>query len=370
MEVMERISKLQKRMREKKIAGLILQDPISIFYLTGLSPSSGKLLITSENKNKTHSKESHRKAFFFVDGRYFEALKKISPIPLFLLKEKAFENFLEKNLKKRAVLAFDSAACNYLAFETLKKSLQKMKKSSFKLVPWDSPLKEIRTVKDATEIAKLKKSAKLNFAGFKHIKKLLKVGVTEEELAFEFEFFVRKRGAEKTSFDPIIAFGENSACPHHKTGAKKLKKNEVVLMDLGVVVDGYCSDMTRTFFFGKVDGRLQEIYEVVAKAKKAALAAVKEGLAVEKLEKISRSVIEKAGYGDFYLHGLGHGVGLEVHEFPALSKASPDKKAKLKEGMVIAIEPGIYLPGLGGVRIEDTVAVMKKGLVNFYPKQV
>ncbi len=351
---MKKIKKLQKKMQGQKVDGLVLQDVVSIFYLTGLRPSFGKILVSKKG------------AFFFVDSRYFEAYRKKSVLPLFLLKENSFEEFLKKHFQKPAKLAFDSISLSYKNFELLQEKLKKQKISKCQLIPWENPLKIIRSVKDREEVKKLKRAARINWAGFQHVKKILKTGITEKEVALEFELFIRKKGAEKLSFEPIVAFGENSSCPHHAVSEKKLQKNEIVLIDAGVTFEGYCSDMTRTLFFGKAAVRLKEMFQLVKQAKNAVFSVLKPGICIKTLEETAFSVIEKAGYADFYLHALGHGVGLQVHEFPVLSRKGPDKNVILEEGMVIAIEPGIYVPGLGGVRLEDTVLVTKKGFLNFY----
>jgi Xaa-Pro aminopeptidase len=214
----------------------------------------------------------------------------------------------------------------------------------------------------------MKKSAALVWKGFEHIRRSLKVGVTEKELALSFEIFCRKQGAEKLSFDPIIAFGKNTAYPHYRAGDVKLKKDQLVLIDIGVVVDHYHSDMTRTVFFGNPDPRLVLLETVVKKAHAAALKLCKVGTKVGDLDKAARQVIEKAGLKELILHSLGHGIGLETHEFPRLKYKGEDQSTLLQEGMVITIEPGLYLPGVGGVRYEDTIVITSKGYTNFYVK--
>ncbi|MFA5249836.1 MAG: aminopeptidase P family protein [Parachlamydiales bacterium] len=354
---MLRIKELQKQLKQAQVDGVLFQEPLAFFYLTGLRPSSGKLLVDG------------RGAAFFVDGRYFQEFKTKSPCPLFLLQEKSFEVFLKKRLKKGALLAFDSLATSVAALQDLKRQIRQepLQKSALILKPLRQPLKDLRSLKDARELKKLRLSARLNYQGFEYIKSLLKTGISERELALEFELFVRRRGAEKLAFEPIIAFGPNSAFPHHASGSAKLKKGQAVLMDLGVLLEGYNSDMTRTVFFGPAEARLKQIYQIVLQAQKAALRCLKPGVRVASVDKKARGLVEKAGFGRFFPHSLGHGVGLQVHEFPALNQKGVDRKVKLKAGMVVTIEPGIYLPGLGGVRLEDTVAITEKGFESFYP---
>jgi Xaa-Pro aminopeptidase len=176
-------------------------------------------------------------------------------------------------------------------------------------------------------------------------------------------------GADRMSFDPIIAFGKNSSMPHYRSGQTKLKPKDIVLVDIGVVFNGYASDMTRTFFFGKPDPRLEKIYDIVLSAQTKSMKAIKPGISCAKAYEVSKKTIDDAGYGDKYLHGLGHGIGLECHEYPRLNAAA--KESLFEPGMCVTVEPGIYLPNIGGVRIEDMVLVTKDGhrnLTSLYPK--
>jgi len=296
------------------------------------------------------------KAKLFVDGRYIEFAKKNSPFPVELLSQDAVSAFL----RPIRTLVFDSYLTTVLRHDWLKKLYAGVLQG----VP--QPLRELRLIKDASELKLMKKSAAVVWKGFEHIRKSLKTGVTEKELALSFEIFCRKQGAEKLSFDPIIEFGKNSAYPHYRPGDVKLKKDQLVLIDIGVVVDHYHSDMTRTIFFGKPDPRLVLLETVVKKAHAAALKLCKSGAKIGDLDKAARQVIEKAGLQELILHSLGHGIGLETHESPRLKYKGEDQNVTLREGMVITIEPGLYLPGVGGIRYEDTIAITSKGYINFY----
>jgi Xaa-Pro aminopeptidase len=180
----------------------------------------------------------------------------------------------------------------------------------------------------------------------------------ECDLAAEFESYIRKHGATKASFDSIVAAGENAAYPHYITGDKVLRKNDMVLCDIGALVDGYCSDLTRTFFLGTISPLGRKVYDTVARAQKLAIQAVKPGVKAAQIDRIARDEIERAGYGRRFIHSTGHGVGVEIHEAPWVGGASQDV---LEAGMIITVEPGIYLQGWGGVRIEDTMLVTKTG---------
>ena len=345
----ERLKKLQKLIAQFKVDGCLIEEPTSLFYLTGLQLSLGKLWITPE------------KACLFVDGRYIQSCKENSPVPAVLVTDKAIQAFIQK--EKIKTVAFDSQATSFDRYQVLKKSLPKI---TWHPIP--KILKEIRAIKDAKEIAAMKKSAKCLWKGFEHIKSILKVGITEVEVAREFEIFCLRHGAKGLAFDAIIAFGANSAKPHYRAGEVKLKKDMLVLVDIGVDVDDYHSDMTRIIFFGDVDPRLKKIYKVVRDAQRAAFEACRSGVTAGELELVALSVIREANMEHLCLHRLGHGIGLDTHEFPSLTAVGDDKNAILKPGMAVTLEPGLYIPGVGGVRYEDTVIVTAKGADNLYPR--
>lgn len=327
-----------------KVDGFIIENPTDLYYFLGLHFSRGRFLITEKN------------ATLFVDGRYLEVAKKNSPFPVRSLEKKELEEALKKS--KGKVFGFDSGL-SIKAHKELKTSFTKEMK---RLKGFDEPTLRVRMIKDWKEQELIKKSAELLWKGFLHIRNKLKIGVSELELAREFEFFVKKRGAEALSFQPIVAFGSNSALPHHHSSPRKLKKNEVVLFDLGVVLNGYASDMTRVTFFGKVSKRIEELYLIVREAHQAALNLCKAGLPIARLDQAARKVMGKEE--KHFLHSLGHGIGLDVHEYPRIS--SKVKKGKLEEGMVITIEPGLYLPNIGGIRYEDMIIITKTGYKNLF----
>ncbi|HEX2578961.1 MAG TPA: aminopeptidase P family protein [Rhabdochlamydiaceae bacterium] len=341
---LNRVSKLQMLFKTWKADGCLIEAPLDLFYFTGLQLSLGILIVLPSNVK------------LFVDGRYIEFAKKNSPFPVEHLSHEAVSAFL----RPVRSLVFDTAATTVLRDEQLKKMSSGILKGVLQ------PTRELRLIKDAHELRLMKKSAAVVWRGYEHIRRSLKVGVTEKEVAFSFEVFCRKHGAEKLSFDPIIAFGKNSAYPHYRAGDEKLKKGQIVLIDIGVVVDHYHSDMTRTVFFGKPDPRLVLLETVVKKAHDAALKLCREGTKVGDLDKAARQIIERAGLQELILHSLGHGIGLETHEFPRLKFKGEDQNVILQEGMVITIEPGLYLPGAGGVRYEDTIVITSKGYMNFY----
>ncbi len=343
---MIRIERACKWIKEKKLDALWLENPVDIFYLVGLWFSAARLILKAEG------------ASLLVDGRYYEMAKKQAPACEIVLEEK---DSLAKTLKSAKTVGFDSAFSTIDRCEAMKQNVPRKK-----WVAVSKPLKDLRVCKDADEIAALKRAAKVTWEGYQKVLKSLKEGVTEMEIALDFELHCRQNGASKLSFEPIVAFGENSAYPHHRAGLSRLKKNQAVLFDLGAVVDQYQGDMTRVFFFGEPHPDLERFYGLVRGAHDAAIAAVRPGVKLGDLDRIARSVLADAQVGSLFSHGLGHGVGLEIHEYPLVRADREDCDLILCPGMVFTIEPGLYLPGVGGVRYENTVAVTKSGVENFY----
>lgn len=324
----------------------IIEKPVDLFYLTGLEMSKGRLVI------------GKKEAFLFVDGRYFEMAKKKAPCKVILSEL----NTIQKELKSFHTIGIDSAATSLDAYQTLQKLLPEKK--------WEflsEPLKPYRLIKDAEEIGKLKRAADVTWRGYKHAESCLKVGVTEEAIAWEFERFCREHGASELSFSSIIAFGENSAYPHHRAGKTKLENDQVVMIDVGAVVDHYAGDLTRMVFFGKPDPQIEKMFHSVKKAQQDAMRAVRVGMEIGELDRIARKEFQEQGTEKLFVHGLGHGIGLEAHEYPRIKFDGADAGCILEEGMVFTIEPGLYLPGLGGVRYEDMVVVTKRGGESLYP---
>jgi len=334
---MNRIQKIQKSLNMWGVDLLIIDNPIDLFYLTGLDLSAGRLVIF-ENK-----------ATLYVDGRYYESCKESSSIPVALqAKENPFPTFEEKRI------GFDAHVTTFEAYE-------KLAALKGERVALPNPMHVIREVKEGDEISLLRQAAELGSKGFDFVVSQLTEGVTEEEMAIELELFWRKSGGEKLAFAPHIAFGANSAYPHYHVGKRSLKRGDIVLIDIGVVYDHYHSDMTRVVFFGEPDKKLEKIYHIVHAAQLKALELCKPKIPIAELDQAARDLIDAEGYGEYFLHSLGHGVGLEIHEAPWIRK---NGIGFLEEGMVLTIEPGIYLSGVGGVRLEDTVVITEDGYEN------
>ena len=325
-------------MEKEGIDSLLIDDPTDLFYLTGLTLSLGVLLVSEE-------------VSLFVDGRYIAKAKEKAPCsvyPIDMLKSKA---------GGKKTIAFDSASVSFDQYLELQRIFLDVP-----LIPISKPLNALRGIKEPGEIEKLRKAQTLTKEAFEYIKKQLKVGITEEELAFEFEMFCRKKGASKLSFPPIIAFGKNSAYPHHRSGKDALEEDQVVLFDLGCVLDGYAGDMTRVVFFGKPNKTIQNDYELVKRAQEKAIALAKPGIPFGELDKVVRKELSDAGCLELFTHGLSHGIGLDVHEYPRLRvTGGEDAELLLQPGMAFTVEPGIYREGIGGVRYEDIVIITPDG---------
>ena len=288
--------------------------------------------------------------------------------------DKIFEN-LSKKIKKIGIEENDLSVAEY----------KKIRKH-FKTVNLKE-LSNLRTIKGEDEILKIEKACKLGDEAFDFILKKLKLGVSEKQIAFELEFFIKRNGAD-ISFPPIVAFGKNSSIPHHQTSDKRLKTKSIVLLDFGVKLGNYCSDMTRTIFFGKADDKFKKIYNTVLASQQKAIESLKssmvngqwsidarnadssevDSIRASDIDLVTRNHIVKQGYPTIP-HSLGHGIGIEVHEPPYLS---PTSKVGLKPGMVFSIEPGIYIPNFGGVRIEDLVLIRENKLeiLTYSPKHL
>lgn len=353
MDYLARIHRLQNRLSTIPCDALLIDDAINLYYLTGLELSAGKLLVTKSQ------------ATLIVDARYFELCKKSSPFPVVLLENHTLETLLNSQNPQIKQLAFNQTTTSYQNYKQLQTTIHTAQSHrddhlSIELIPTDEPI-SLRQIKDADEIQALKTSATLGSEGFDFVCSILKEGITEKQVALELEIFWKKRGSKGLAFDPIIAFGPNSSMPHYRAGDKPLKKGDIVLIDIGVNYEHYHSDMTRTLFFGDPDPKLVEIYHIVQQAQAAAMAQCRPGITLGALDHTARQIIADGGYDQQFTHSLGHGIGLEVHEPPTVKNKQPFDHIPLVEGMAITIEPGIYLPEIGGVRIEDTVVITKTG---------
>lgn len=339
-----RRKRLAERLPELGVDALLVTRLPNVRYLTGFSGSNGQAIVTQGA------------ATFFTDGRYDEQASHEVPD---LEREIYLEGFppVAEAVKQMGVgrLGFESAWVTYRFWRRLGEAVR-----GVELVPVEGEPERLRVAKDADERGRIRSAQATADAAFEEVVLGggLREGMTEREVAFALELAMRKAGADEKGFDTIVAFGEDAAEPHHDPVDRPLRTGDVVKCDFGAKLDGYHSDMTRTLAFGEPDARLREVRDVVAAAQAAGIAAARIGATSRDVDGAARSVIEAAGYGDRFTHGLGHGVGLEIHEAPFLRW---DLDEVLQEGTVVTIEPGVYIPGLGGVRIEDMVEVTADG---------
>jgi Xaa-Pro aminopeptidase len=341
-----RLQKLRHSLAQKELDALVVSQPENRRYLSGFTGSAGWLII------------SNSIAYLAVDFRYVEQAKKEAPdFNVIHVKDdmvKWLPKFLSDLGLKKA--GFEADQVPFATYEKLFKTIND-DGYRLQLIPASGLVESVRSVKEPEELGFITEAVKLADAAFDHAKSMLRPGMTEKEVAWELEKFLREKGSQAVPFDIIVASGPNAALPHAKPSEQVLLKNTPVIIDLGARVNGYCSDLTRTFFIGDEDKTFSKIYDIVLGAQLTALATIRAGMNGDQADRLARTVIEQAKYGDAFGHGLGHGVGLETHESPRLGPNSSDL---LVDGMVFTIEPGIYVAAWGGVRIEDTV-VMENG---------
>ena len=333
-------------LRKRGFDGMLVTNARDIRYLTGYAGDDCYLLVTS------------RRMYFFSDSRYEEAMGPLKKWAMVLMRELSLAmtvGKVTKDLKLRKI----ALQAEYLRVREQGDIAKALGKS--KVRDTTGILLTLRTIKDDVEVRTIRKAVKVAQEALTATLLTIKSGQTERAICARLEYEMMMRGAEGASFEPIIAAETNGSKPHYTPSAKvKLRKGQPLLIDWGARVDGYVSDLTRTFGFGKMPAKVREIYQIVLEAQLAAIAVIRPGVELRAVDKAARSVIADAGYGEQFGHGLGHGIGLDVHEAPGMSFRSK-KGAVLEAGMVVTVEPGIYLPGVGGVRIEDDVLVTAKG---------
>ncbi|SFL81441.1 M24 family metallopeptidase [Pelosinus propionicus] len=337
----KRLIKLRKFMKEHQLDCMLIHKPENRHYFSGFSGSAGILLI-SNNEN-----------LLLTDFRYIEQAT-MQAAQYEIVRYHTVGKTLTEMINKLGVfqIGFESDFVTYDGHQELINYLH-----SVNLIPVQ--LDALRMVKDESEIALIKKAVKIADDAFSRIMSFLKPGMTEQEVALELEYYMRQLGAEKPAFDTIMASGKRGALPHGRASDKIIELGDFVTMDFGAVYKGYHSDITRTVCMGKATAKQKEIYEVVLAAQLAGVQAVTAGKIGKDVDAVARNIIIDAGFGEFFGHGLGHGLGLNIHEEPRLSPANIH--TVLLKNMVVTVEPGIYLPDWGGVRIEDTVLVSDEG---------
>ncbi|MCL6610085.1 MAG: Xaa-Pro peptidase family protein [Peptococcaceae bacterium] len=341
--MLDRIGRLREIMAREGIDALLISRPENRYYLTGFTGTSGAVLLTG------------KEIYLITDFRYVEQAGEQSPHCKVFLAEGTLPEALAL---LDADLNFHCLGCegDFITYQQFSSLADKFRGREVR--PLSGFVEQFRAVKDDREVRMIEEAVRISDMALDHILPFVREGVSERELALEIEFFMRKMGAEGVAFPLIVASGHRSAMPHGTASEKRLKPGEFLIMDFGAVLNGYCSDITRTVAVSRADKKMEDIYGIVLEAQRAGIDAVREGVTASAVDGAVREVIRGYGYGDRFGHSAGHGLGLQIHEIPRLSSRDD---TVLKKGMVITVEPGIYLQGWGGVRIEDTVVVEEKG---------
>jgi Xaa-Pro aminopeptidase len=335
-----RLTKLREKLGEQKLDALLVTNLSNVRYLCGYSGSNGVLLLTKS------------RSYFYTDFRYQEQVRtEVRGARAVIRERDLIAQFPVEHLKGIRRLGFEQAYLTYGAFKTIRKQLKRTR-----LVPCPDLIYPLRAAKDPTEIETIARAAGITDKVLAQVLPMVRPGVTEKDLAAEIDYRLLKQGG--VAFDTIVASGPRGALPHAEPTTRKLKRGDAIVFDLGAKFQGYCSDMTRTVFLGKADRKGREVYDIVLQAQLRALDGIRAGVEAMKVDALARDLIKEKGYGSQFGHSLGHGVGLEVHELPGLNSRN---ESKLATNAAVTVEPGIYLPGWGGVRIEDLVVVTRQG---------
>lgn len=328
-------------MEKEGLDAFLVTKPENIRYLSGFTGGEdGKLLILEDEQ------------YIITDGRYSEQVKRESPYFRLILDKFPYLEALNRIKRSFARLGIESLHLTYHEYKMLENTVDTV------LVPLENMVEEIRMVKEEEELEYIRKAALIGDMVFDEICSFLRPGIEEKKVADRITFLLRERGCEKEAFDVIAAAGENASLPHARPGAKRVKDGEMLILDYGGFFKGYASDMTRTVFMGTPLSYFRDAYNEVLRAQEIGISMVKAGVLCSEVDKAVRDYLKGCGLADYFVHSTGHGLGLEIHEKPALS---PTGDIELKENMVVTVEPGIYIPGQGGIRIEDTVIVKKDG---------
>lgn len=343
---MTRLEKLAKRLADEKIDALLVSDEKNVGYISGFTGDDSWLLVSAKEN------------YLITDFRYLEQATDECPdfeIIKFERSQHLFEQLINELVQKLKIkrFGFEKEHVSYSMFENIQKYVQNVE-----IIPTAGHIEELRYVKDANEINRIKKAAEFADQAFAKILEFIEPGLTEKEVRTELEYYMKKAGADGIAFETILLSGVNTSLPHGKPSDKKIAEGDLLTMDFGALYQGYRSDMTRTIAVGKIDEQQKKIYNIVKEAQDKALTVIKDGIIGKKPDDCVREIFEREGYNEYFGHGLGHGVGLLIHEEPFMGVIC---ERELKENCVVTVEPGIYLPKWGGVRIEDTVVVTKDG---------
>lgn len=343
-----RIAQLIARLTERGLDALLISTAENCRYLSGFTGSAGYLLVTPD------------RAILFTDSRYTEQASRQAP-DFQVVQARGGWDWLPGALRETGVkqIGFESENLTVASYRRLLDTLKKdQAPEGVSFIATSGVVEELRAVKDQEELALLQQAIDASDAAMETICPAIREGMTEREVAWRMEAAMRELGADSASFSTIVAAGPNGAMAHHRPTDRVIRQGEPVVIDMGARVGGYCSDITRTVAVGEPDEMFRKIYDIVLGAQLTAIHIARPGLTGEECDNLARTVIAEAGYGDNFGHSLGHGVGLAVHESPRVGSDSADL---LRSGMVFTIEPGIYIPGWGGVRIEDIVILREEG---------
>lgn len=340
--MIKRIEKLRALMEKAIIDAYLVTSPANLRYLTNFTGTAGMALITLEQ------------AFFITDFRYIEqASEQIQGMTIIQHQGDIVSEILKLMESESVnVLGFEDAVMTYADYSIFEEVIDA------ELAPASGLIEKLREQKDDGEIAIIEKACAIADEGFDHVLKMIRPGMTEIEVANQLDFYMRSLGASGTSFETIVASGARSALPHGVASEKMVEQGDLITLDFGCVYQGYVSDITRTFAIGDPGQQLKDIYQIVLEAQKKVLEVAQAGVTGSQLDAVARDFISEAGYGEAFGHSTGHGIGMEIHEGPNISRSNDEP---LMEGNVITDEPGIYLAGLGGVRIEDDLVILAEG---------
>ncbi|MDI6604185.1 MAG: aminopeptidase P family protein [Thermoanaerobacteraceae bacterium] len=340
-----RLNILKSLLKEREIDAFLILKPVNVTYITGFTGDDSVAIISRDV------------SAFITDSRYVEqAQDEVSGLEILQYKytmNDAIKEFVDKfNIKR---LGFEEDFITYAQYSSLHKKL------CIDLIPQKNLIEDMRKIKDDSEIENIKKAQYITDETFKYFLSYIKIGMEEKYIAVEMEYYMKKLGAEEKSFDFIVASGKRSSLPHGKASKKKIEYGDFVIFDFGCKVNGYCSDMTRTIVMGKASDKQKEIYNIVLEAQMNAINNLKSGIKECEGDNLARKIINDKGYGKYFGHSLGHGVGLEIHEAPLMGTMGQNI---LQPNMVVTVEPGIYIYDFGGVRIEDMVLLKEGGVID------
>jgi len=349
-----RLARARAAAAARGLGALLVTKPPNVTYLSGFVGSAGALLISAET------------ATLISDFRYQTQAQEEAPSFAFFRSPRnivqglaaAIADLAEQDGPGRLRIGFEAQHMTCAARDELHAALAG-KPAPVSLEAAGELVEQLRLRKEPAELEAIRRAARITDAAFEHVRGLVRPGVTERELAAELDYVMKRQGVDRLAFDPVVASGPRGALPHAKPTDRPVAPGDLIVFDLGASVNGYSSDLTRTVALGPVTDRQEEIYRLVWEAQRRALEALGPGRTGSQVDEAARAYLNEAGFGEYFGHGLGHGVGLETHEAPRLA---PEAETVLAPGMVVTVEPGLYLPGLGGVRIEDLCVVTEEGV--------